>query len=438
MSDADDTGRSDWSAPGSPAPDQQDTTWVEHAPTAPVGPDPETVVLGDQPTLVDPSVPPPPPPAPPIPAWSAPAMPLPGGMAPPPPPPPSAAAPAWGPPSGPAVGQPTWSGAALPGVAGWGAVPVAPKPGVIPLRPLGLGEILDGSISYIRRDPRTVLGISTVIALVVAVVQFVATFAFGSAAFDSILSDAPVDNQATVDQLSGLYGSSILPSLVAGILQVVATGMLTIVMGQAVLGRRVTTREAWARTKPRFWALFGVTLLTGLVVYGTGLGGLAIAIGLGIAVGGAVDPAAGVLLGIGVGLAFGLVAVWLFVKLLVASPVLMLERAGVIESMRRSWRLVSGAWWRTFGIYLLATVLAQIVSTVFSFPLGLLAGVLPFVVGEGSFALVYAASTALAVLLTSIITLPFLAGVTSLLYIDRRIRREALDLELQRAAGTGA
>jgi hypothetical protein len=51
---------------------------------------------------------------------------------------------------------------------------------------------------------------------------------------------------------------------------------------------------------------------------------------------------------------------------------------------------------------------------------------------------VYAASTALAVLLTSIITLPFLAGVTSLLYIDRRIRREALDLELQRAAGAGA
>ena len=106
--------------------------------------------------------------------------------------------------------------------------------------------------------------------------------------------------------------------------------------------------------------------------------------------------------------------------------------------MRRSARLVKGAWWRTFGIYLLATILAQIISTVFSFPLGILAGLLPLVVGEDSFALAYAASTGLAVLLTSIITLPFLAGVTSLLYIDRRIRREALDLELQRAAGTGA
>ena len=31
--------------------------------------------------------------------------------------------------------------------------------------------------------------------------------------------------------------------------------------------------------------------------------------------------------------------------------------------------------------------------------------------------------------------LPFSAGVTSLLYIDRRMRREGLDLELTRAAG---
>lgn len=36
----------------------------------------------------------------------------------------------------------------------------------------------------------------------------------------------------------------------------------------------------------------------------------------------------------------------------------------------------------------------------------------------------------------SMITFPITAGVTVLLYIDQRIRREALDLELARAAGT--
>jgi hypothetical protein len=428
VSGADDSAPGGWSAPGG---DQQDTTWVEHAPTAPVGPDPDTVVLGDQPTTVDPLVPPatapPAAPPPPAPAWGAPAAPA----------PPAAPPPAWGPPTGPPAGAAAWSGAALPGVAGWGAVPLAPKPGVIPLRPLGLGEILDGAISYIRRDPRTVLGISTVIALAVAVLQFLATYFWGSSIFDSAFADPTVAAEPATDQIIGLYGATVIPAIVSWVLQVVATGMLTVVMGQSVLGRRVTTAQAWERTKPRIWALFGVTLLVGLVVTGIFVVGIGGAVLLGVAVAQAIDGAVGFLVGFGLGVAALVVGIWMAIRLLLAPSALVLERSSVTMSMRRSARLVKGAWWRTFGIYLLATILAQIISTVFSFPLGLLAGILPVVLGEEWFALAYAASTALAVLLSSIITLPFLAGVTSLLYIDRRIRREALDLELQRAAGTG-
>lgn len=421
MSGAEDSAPGGWSAPGG---DQQDTTWVEHAPTAPVGPDPDTVVLGDQPTTVDPLVPAPPVAVPPPP------------MA-PPAAPPAAPAPAWGPPTGPAAGTAAWSGTALPGVAGWGAVPVAPKPGVIPLRPLGLGEILDGAISYIRRDPRTVLGISTVIALVVALLQFGATFLWGSAFVNSSLAGPGSASGPGNDEVISFYGATMVPAIVGGALQVVATGMLTVVMGQSVLGRRVTTGQAWERTKPRIWALFGVTILFFLIVGGTLIGGLLLAILGGAAIGGATDPAVGVLIGLPLGVLAVVLFFWLYIKLLLAPSALVLERAAVIQSMRRASRLVKGAWWRTFGIYALAYILAQIISTVFSFPLGLLAGILPIWLGDDSFALAYAAATGLAVLLSSIITLPFLAGVTSLLYIDRRIRREALDIELQRAAGTG-
>jgi hypothetical protein len=41
--------------------------------------------------------------------------------------------------------------------------PAAAKPGVIPLRPLGLGEILDGAISYIRANPIATLGLSAAV-----------------------------------------------------------------------------------------------------------------------------------------------------------------------------------------------------------------------------------------------------------------------------------
>ena len=48
-----------------------------------------------------------------------------------------------------------------PGWAGYPPPPPPPpKPGMIALRPLGVGEILDGSISAIRAHPRLMLGLS--------------------------------------------------------------------------------------------------------------------------------------------------------------------------------------------------------------------------------------------------------------------------------------
>ena len=37
---------------------------------------------------------------------------------------------------------------------------------LVPLRPLGIGEILDGAVTYIRRYPRPTLGIAAGVALV--------------------------------------------------------------------------------------------------------------------------------------------------------------------------------------------------------------------------------------------------------------------------------
>jgi len=42
------------------------------------------------------------------------------------------------------------------------------KPGIIPLRPLGVGELLDGAISCIRRNPAITLLIGAAVVAVVA------------------------------------------------------------------------------------------------------------------------------------------------------------------------------------------------------------------------------------------------------------------------------
>ena len=56
------------------------------------------------------------------------------------------------------------------GGSGWGRPPMAAKPGVIPLRPLGVGEILDGAVSTMRTHWRTVLGISLTVSVIAEIV----------------------------------------------------------------------------------------------------------------------------------------------------------------------------------------------------------------------------------------------------------------------------
>ena len=104
--------------------------------------------------------------------------------------------------------------------------------------------------------------------------------------------------------------------------------------------------------------------------------------------------------------------------------------------MRRSWALVQGAGWRTFGIYLLGSILAAVVSSVLAIPFAVLGAVTSFSsIQNGQLPLTYTLSPSLATLVSTTIVLPFTSGIVSLLYIDRRIRREALDIELARAAG---
>ncbi len=324
-------------------------------------------------------------------------------------------------------------------MAGWGAVPQAPKPGVIPLRPLGVGEILDGSITYIRRDPKTVLGISVAIALALAVLNFVALLVL-STSLDGLASGSASD-QDLFAGLAQVLGATFAQGIASFVLNVLAVGLLTTVMGQAVLGRRVTTSQAWARASKRFWPLLGLTLLVSLVVGAVATIGIGAAILVGWGIGSTTDVGLGVFIGFVLALGAGLATVWVYVRLLLAPVALILENAGVITSMRRSLALVKGAWWRTFGIYLLGSILATVVGQVLTIPFSIIGGIAS--VGSmdetsTSFPLTYTISTSLGVLVSTMVVLPFTAGIVALLYVDRRIRREALDIELARASGVGA
>ncbi|MEV8600201.1 glycerophosphoryl diester phosphodiesterase membrane domain-containing protein [Streptomyces griseoviridis] len=377
--------------------------------------------------------------------WSAPTGAQVPGQAQPP-----STGPGWGgtPPTGPAggwgAGQGGYGGPGGPGPygggwgSGWGGPPPAAKPGVIPLRPLGVGEILDGAVSTMRTHWRTVLGISLTVAVVTQVVVILLQ---GLVLDDASRTMDLDDPNASSQEVFRAMGNALLGlgavSLIALIGTVVATALLTTVTSRAVLGKPVTTGEAWRDARPQLPKLFGLILLLLAIVFGLVLIGAVP--GILVAVSGWGDAGAA-LIGLGC-LAGAALALWLMIRFSLASPTLMLEKQGIGTSMRRSAKLVRGSWWRVFGIQLLATIIANLVSSLVVLPfsvIGALAadgGFVGLLDESSGLGWTFLIVSGIGSVIGSMITFPITAGVTVLLYVDQRIRREGLDLELARAAG---
>lgn len=354
--------------------------------------------------------------------------------------PPGAPGPAQPAPGGPPPGWgPTPGGWAGPGGPGWSPPPPPPKPGVIPLRPLGVGEILDGAISSIRAQPAVMLGLSAVVAVVTQLVTLPVTYVLLRDTGDTAFSlDQPVSPDAQLAFTASALtagGIQVVITLVAALL---LTGVLTVVVSRAVLGERISAGAAWAKVRPRVPTLLGVTVLVLLVM----LGVAALSLGPGILLAALSAPTAATVVAFVLGVPAGLAAmVYLYVAFALAPAAVVLERAPVVAALRRSRSLVTRAWWRTFGILLLVNIIAQVLAGILSVPFSLLGLLITFVGGDGDpnpYAFLPLVVTSIGTILASAITWPFTAVSTALLYVDRRIRREALDLELARAAGISA
>ncbi|WP_413753480.1 glycerophosphoryl diester phosphodiesterase membrane domain-containing protein [Streptomyces sp. R-74717] len=354
--------------------------------------------------------------------WSPPSTPGTGPGAPPP-------APGWG--GGPQ--GPGWGGG--PHGAGWRQPPVAAKPGVIPLRPLGVGEILDGAVSTMRAHWRTVLGITLAVSVIaqIAIILVQRYLLPEPAAIDPNATGSEALRQ-TADSAQSSLVNSVPSLLITMIATLITTSVLTVVISRSVLGRPVTLSDAWAEARPRLAQLLGLTLLLALISAAIMTAGLLPGMLVGSAAG------AGLIV-IGLMAAF-VVVIWLMVRFCLASPALMLERQSITTSMRRSAKLVRGAWWRTFGILALTGLLTLIVSVIIAIPFSVIAmamdggGVGSFLTdGSTDFGWPFLIVSGIGQVITATITYPLSAGVMALLYIDQRIRREALDIELARAAG---
>ncbi|GAA2636008.1 hypothetical protein [Streptomyces axinellae] len=307
----------------------------------------------------------------------------------------------------------------------WSQYQQAAKPGVIPLRPLGIAEILDGAMNTMRVHWRGALGISLTVAIITELATTIALHVWFRD--DNQLAALAKNDSPSFEDLNhaltGSLGSLSVTALIAMLGSVITTGMLTIVVSRAVLGRQITIAEAWRDSRPQLLRLLGLLILIPLLV--SAVVTLCLLPGLLATLAGSANAGLS-LLSLGV-IGAAVAGTWTWVRLCLSAPALMLEKQSVLTSMRRSAKLVRGSGWRILVIQLFTGLLVLAISFVVQLPTAAIATLLGD--GAGSSLITGAGSV-----IASAIALSLSAGITALLYLDQRIRRESLDLELARAA----
>jgi hypothetical protein len=292
-------------------------------------------------------------------------------------------------------GQPGWGPS--PGQPGWGPPPLpkagSERTGPLPLHPMTLGDVMDGAFRLLKANLRTVLLVTAAFVVPVnVVVAFLQRDVLGGQGVLDVLNDPSLAGPTTLSagQLIGI-GLSLLASL---LVTPFVGGVLTRVVAASYLGEQLEPGPAIRATLRWFWAL----LLGFVCVHLLELAGLVAC----------------------------LVGAWVpMTFFLLTTPAIVVEEIGPIQAMSRSASLVRPRFWPTLGIALLAGIMASVLGNILGTPFGLVA---QFIGLRNGWPLL-----ALGSIVPALITTPFVAIVSTLLYFDARIRQEGLDLQMMAA-----
>ena len=279
------------------------------------------------------------------------------------------------------------------------------------LRPLRLGELLDQAIRLYRRNFVTFIGIIALVYVPLMVLQTASTTlmtgAMGSAALSSSL-DELFSNYA--------YWGGVIATLFVAFLQFIfvqgiATGALTRAVADNYLGKPVSILDAYRGIGRSWLTLVGALLFIILV---------AIVISIWWIV-----PCIGWFTGLGM-LSFLGAAISPMV-----APVVVLEKRGILESVRRAWFLVRRRFWPVLGTILVLYLFnVLIVNGPLAIVNALLGAAAPSFGDSTSQLVVTAIIQAIVSIVFILIYYPLQMTAFTLVYFDLRVRTEGFDLAL--------
>ena len=324
----------------------------------------------------------------------------------------------------------------------------------VEMRARGVGELLDLTFSLYRRNFWTFIVITVVVmgplmalTMIANSTSIVQMFAPVGA---SDLSDA-----AANEMMSALLGASLVSMCACGLVVVVGAlapwmgGALTHNVIERVLGRAPSWRDSYRATLPRWGALWVANAIRVVVLYacliplGAGLYGLLFALLISAGVG-ANDAPSGLAMAAGlsaiclplvvVGLAL---ALWLGVGWSLSEPAIIGEGADAIQSIGRSYSLTKGMRWQLLGRLLLLGVMEFVIIQLPLYGLTLLvfAGSAAAVQGGDASSLSVAGFIGSLIfgVVGNVLVVPLNVIYVTVNYLDVRVRKEQLDLQLKAA-----
>ena len=228
-----------------------------------------------------------------------------------------------------------------------------------------------------------------IVAIVVVPLTFLSAF-IGGVVFAPETKTVLVPGDTAVSARTA--GAAIIVALVTAVIGVVISAVLqaAIMRGaaQGSIGDPVDVDASYKWGFARFGSVILISILVGLAVAG------------------------GLILLVIPGLIFA-------VMFSVSIPALVVENLRGTDAMSRSWNLVKGHFWHAVGVVIVAAIIGAIVGGI----IGAIGGAM----GDNWFvSWIFQA-------IAQIITAPFAAIVTVLLYLDLRARREALTADALRA-----
>lgn len=321
----------------------------------------------------------------------------------------------------------------------------AARTALIPLRPLTIGEILDGAFLIVRRNVRLMLGLPLVVA------GGTAAYALAGIGLWVLLGNTT----ARTAQIVLTVAMALLGALVLQQFLVWLTAILSRVSLQTVLGEGfapATTKATWKAALPMFWPVLGLSLLQWLAVsvVQTVLGILYYVVAIGVVLAGVEDENLAVALLLAVSVLTYALFVVAYGYLSLTVPALAAESRNApgwiglpakptnpLTAFERSVRLVGkpnivrvGLIYG--GLLLICLGVITLVASGVVIMIALYAQALDvdvFTVLENRWTVVGVVSFSVLVAMSAL--LAYAAAVQTLVYLDLRMRRESLDLAMR-------